>query len=122
MRTATLPAVRVAPELRARVEANLRPGETLSTYIEQVVEEHTRWREEDAAFIARAIDASKRLDAGGKFFTAEQSIARLRAQIQRARAKQSEPTAKTKTAKVVGASTPKSTPKKPAPRKSRAAA
>jgi hypothetical protein len=87
MRTATLPAVRVSPDTRALIESVLKKGETLSTFIEETVTKHAAWRKEDEAFHARAALASKRLTEGGKFFTAEESIARLRAQVQRARDK-----------------------------------
>ncbi len=84
MRTATLPAVRVSPDTRALIESVLKEGESLSTFIEETVKKHAAWRKEDEAFHARAALASKRLAEGGKFFTAEESIARLRAQVQRA--------------------------------------
>ena len=88
MKTATLPAVRVAPEVRELVESVLKKGESLSTFIEETVKKHAQWRKEDEAFYARAAKASQALHEGGKFYTAEESIARLRAQVQRARDKQ----------------------------------
>lgn len=88
MRTATLPAVRVSPDTRSLIESVLREGETLSTFIEETVKKHAAWRKEDEVFHARAALASKRLAEGGQFFTPEESIARLRAQVQRAREKQ----------------------------------
>jgi hypothetical protein len=108
MRTATLPAVRVSPDTRALIESVLKEGESLSTFIEETVRKHAAWRKEDEAFHARAALASKRLAEGGKFFTAEESIARLRAQVQRARdklaAEQTTSTARKTTAtKTVGA-------------------
>lgn len=92
MRTATLPAVRVSPDTRALIESVLKEGETLSTFIEETVKKYASWRKEDEAFHARAALASERLAAGGKFFTAEESIARLRAQVQRANDKLAAPT------------------------------
>jgi hypothetical protein len=91
MRTATFPAVRTTPEARALVESTLRPGETLSTFIEETVLQKAQWRKEDQAFYARAMAASKRIDEGGPTYTLEETIASLRAQIQRAREKQSTP-------------------------------
>jgi hypothetical protein len=81
MRTATLPAVRTTPETRQLIESVLREGETLSTFIEETVQKHAQWRKEDEAFYARAIAASKRVDAGGPTISAEESIARLRAML-----------------------------------------
>lgn len=88
MRTATLPAVRVTPETRSLVESVLREGETLSTFIEDTVRERAQWRKEDEAFYARAMAAAKRLDESGKSYTLDETIASLRAQIQRARERQ----------------------------------
>ncbi len=112
MKTATLPAVRVSPELRELVESVLKDGESLSMFIEDTVKKHAAWRKEDEAFYARAAQASQNLRDGGKFYTAEESIARLRAQVKRAREKQ---------ALNVQAPTPK--PAKPAtpPRRARRA-
>lgn len=89
MKTATLPAVRVAPEVRELVESVLHEGESLSTFIEETVKQQAQWRKEDEVFYARAAKASQNLRDGGKFYTAEESIARLRAQVQRARGRQS---------------------------------
>lgn len=85
MKTSTLPAVRVTPEVRALIESVLKDGESLSTFIEETVKRQAHWRKEDEAFYARAAKASQNLRDGGKFYTAEESIARLRAQVQRAR-------------------------------------
>jgi hypothetical protein len=103
MKTATLPAVRVAPEVRELVESVLKKGESLSTFIEETVKQQAQWRKEDEAFYARAAKASQNLQEGGKFYTAEESIARLRAQVQRAREKQTVtmPSANTMPAKAV---------------------
>ncbi|QTD44595.1 YlcI/YnfO family protein [Ottowia testudinis] len=84
MRTATLPAVRVTPETRSLIESVLREGETLSTFIEQAAVGQAQWRQEDDAFHARGLAAAARLDAGGPSFTADQSLARLRALAQKA--------------------------------------
>jgi hypothetical protein len=79
MRTATFPVVRTTPETRALVESTLRPGETLSTFIEESVLEIAKRRKEDEAFYARAIAASKRVDAGEPTISSAESYARLKA-------------------------------------------
>jgi hypothetical protein len=81
MSAATFPVVRTTAENRAFVESALRPDETLSSFIEASVMERARWRKEDEAFYARAIAASKRIDAGGPTISAEESIARLKAML-----------------------------------------
>ena len=79
MRTATFPVVRTTPETRAFVEAALRHGETLSTFIEESVLERAKRRNEDDEFYARAIAASKRVDSGEPTISSAESYARLKA-------------------------------------------
>lgn len=53
MKTATIPSLRVAPELRRAAESVLREGETLSGFVEQAIRagiERRRLRDE---FVAR---------------------------------------------------------------------
>jgi hypothetical protein len=89
MKTATLPAVRVAPELRELVESVLKEGESLSTFIEETVKQYAQWRKEDQAFYAEAARRSALLKAGKmKTITAEESIKRLRAQVEKKKAAQ----------------------------------
>ena len=64
MKTATLPAVRVAPEVRQLVESVLYEGESLSTFIEETVKKQAQWRKEDQAFYAEALRRSKLLKEG----------------------------------------------------------
>lgn len=79
MSASTFPVVRTTAENRAFVESALRPNETLSAFIEESVMERARARKEDEAFYARAIAASKRIDAGGKTYTIDEVMASLRA-------------------------------------------
>ncbi len=89
MKTATLPAVRVAPQVHELVESVLKKGESLSTFIEETVKRHAQWRKEDEAFYAEAARRSALLKAGKmKVITAEESIRRLRAQIEKKKALQ----------------------------------
>ncbi len=89
MKTATLPAVRVAPQVRELVESVLKEGESLSTFIEEAAKIHARWRKEDQAFYAEAMRRSALLKAGKmKTITAEESIRRLRNQIEKKKAAQ----------------------------------
>lgn len=87
MRTATFPAVRTSPENRALVESVLRPGETLSTFIEETLHQKAQWRKDDEAFYAKAMQAANGIREGGKTYTLDETITSLRAQIQRARNK-----------------------------------
>ena len=95
MRTATFPAVRTTPENRALVESVLRPGETLSTFIEETLQEKARWRKEDEAFYTRAFEAAQRIREGGKTYTIDEVMTSLRAKTEK---KQKELAAKAKPA------------------------
>lgn len=85
MRTATYPAVRTAPHKRDLVQSMLLEGETLSSFIDETLFERALARQEDQAFYARAIAASKRIDAGGPTISAEESYALLKAIADRAK-------------------------------------
>ena len=82
MKSATIPAVRVEPELRAEVEALLADGETLSEFVESSVRQTVSQRRNQAEFMARALrslDNAKRagvtVDADVVFNKLEQRLA-----------------------------------------------
>ena len=66
MKTATIPSVRVEPELRAEVESLLSEGETMSEFVEASVRATVLRRRNQAEFIARGLcsldDALRRGD------------------------------------------------------------
>ena len=53
MKTATIPSVRVAPELRAEVESCLGEGESISEFVEASVRAAVQRRRHQAEFLAR---------------------------------------------------------------------
>lgn len=55
MKTATIPSVRVEPELRAEVESLLGEGETVSEFVEASVRATVLRRRNQAEFIARGL-------------------------------------------------------------------
>ena len=55
MKTATIPSVRVEPELRAEVESLLGEGETVSEFVEASVRAAVQRRHHQAVFIARGL-------------------------------------------------------------------
>ena len=80
MKTATLPAVRVTPQVRALAESVLKEGETLSMFVEDSVRKQAQMREEDREFYARGLRASAMVKAGTmKTYTVAESMAGLRA-------------------------------------------
>ncbi|MBS7808121.1 hypothetical protein [Variovorax sp. PCZ-1] len=83
MSAATFPVVRTTAEDRAFVESVLRPNETLSSFIQESIMERARARKEDEAFYARAMEASRRIDAGGKTYTIDEVMTSLRAMTEK---------------------------------------
>ena len=89
MKSSTIPAVRVEPELREQLEQVLQEGETLSSFVETSVRETVRRRIEQAEFVARGIaslDAAKRT---GQLVDADVVVAKLQARLDKARTNKS---------------------------------
>lgn len=87
MKTSSIPAVRVEPELREQLERVLQEGETLSSFVETSVRETVRRRVEQAEFVARGIaslDAAKRT---GRFVGADTVFSKLQTRLDQARRK-----------------------------------
>jgi hypothetical protein len=85
MKTATLPPIRVAPDLRLELEGVLEQGESLSQFVENAVRATVTKRKTQAEFIRRgiaAIEATQRYSSG---IPAEQVIAKLEAKLAAAR-------------------------------------
>lgn len=57
MKSALLPATRVTPALRRRVESLLEEGETVSSFIEAAVARHAELRSAQQAFLQRGLEA-----------------------------------------------------------------
>jgi hypothetical protein len=70
-RTATLPPIRIAPETKARLEAVLRKGESLTQFIESAVSSEAEFRAEQSAAVARARKALRSADKGVGVMTAD---------------------------------------------------
>lgn len=77
MKTATLPPLRVAPELRQAAEAVLREGESLSSFMEQSLRDEVNRRRNQAEFIARGLAAREEAKRTGVYYTVEESLAAL---------------------------------------------
>lgn len=87
MKTATLPSLRVGPELREAAESVLKQGETLSGFIETSVRETIERRRVRAEFIARGLAAREEIAKTGVFFAAQEVHAELSAKLAKARAR-----------------------------------
>ena len=66
MRTTTLPALRVTPEMRREVEALLEKGETLSAFVLDAVTRSIEYRQAQRGFIARGLASRKRTQETGE--------------------------------------------------------
>ena len=87
MKTASLPSLRVDPALREAAEAVLQEGETLSSFVEQSVRAQIRFRQQQAAFIARGLDSRARARQSGRYVDADEVLAGLGSQLEKARNK-----------------------------------
>jgi predicted transcriptional regulator len=87
MKTATLPSLRVEPELREAAESVLQEGETLSGFIEASVRETVERRRTRAEFIARGLASREEARRTGEFYPAREVHAELARMLEGARAK-----------------------------------
>ncbi|MFO1199335.1 MAG: YlcI/YnfO family protein [Burkholderiaceae bacterium] len=85
MKTATLPSVRVEPELRAEVESVLDEGETLSEFVEASVRASVERRKFLAEFIARGLRSREEVRSTGECIDAGVVIGKLERKLVAAR-------------------------------------
>lgn len=77
MKTATLPSLRVEPELRLAAENVLQAGETLSSFIEQAVRDNVTRRQVQQAFIARGLAGRDEARSAGEYFSSDSVLQEL---------------------------------------------
>ncbi|CAD7028421.1 prevent-host-death protein [Pseudorhizobium endolithicum] len=82
MKSATLPSLRVEPELRAAAESVLKEGETLSAFVENSVKAQIHYRKTQAEFIARGLASREKAKQTGIYYDADDVHAELRAMLQ----------------------------------------
>lgn len=85
MKTATLPSLRVAPELRQAAEAVLQEGETLSGFVEESVRRQIEFRHAQQTFIARGLASGEAAKKSGKYVSAEAVLEKLGKRLEQAR-------------------------------------
>jgi hypothetical protein len=83
MKSATLPPLRVTPDLRAAAESVLEEGESLSSFVETSVRKQIEFRRVQKEFIARGLAAREDARRTGAYYTVEQSMAALDAILQK---------------------------------------
>lgn len=87
MKTATLPSLRVDPELRQAAEAVLHKGESLSSFMEQSLRDEVNRRRMQAEFVARGLAARDEARRTGEYYHADTVHAELRGMLAEAEAK-----------------------------------
>ena len=87
MKTASMPSLRVDPELRHDAESVLLEGETLSSFMEQALRSSIQSRRVQKEFIARGLtsrDEAKRTD---EYFAAEDVLSEMKEMLSQAEAR-----------------------------------
>ena len=107
MKTASIPALRVAPELRQAAESVLDEGETLSSFLEQSLRANIARRNQEKEFVARGLRSRDQARRSGQYVVADDVLGELDAMLAKA-------AAKTKTG--TGAKAPAGTPARRKPR------
>ena len=85
MKTAAIPAVRVAPELRQAAEDVLQAGETLSAFVEESVRRNVEFRQAQKAFIERGLASAKAARKSGKYVSSVAMLGKLSRRLDKAR-------------------------------------
>ena len=86
MKTATIPSIRVEPDLRDELEKVLREGESLSAFVEASVRDNVERRLAQAAFIKRGIASLGAAMRSGEYVSADDVVRGLDARLSKARA------------------------------------
>ena len=87
MKPATMPALRVQPELRQAAEEILRPGETLSAFVEDSLRRNVEFRRVQQEFIARGLASRDAAKKSGIYFSADEVLQELDGMLASARKK-----------------------------------
>lgn len=87
MKTATIPSVRVEPELRAEIETMLAEGETLSEFVEASVRAGLERRRVHAEFIARGLRSRDEAHRTGQYVEADTVLDTLQRKLDAARSR-----------------------------------
>lgn len=72
MKTATIPSLRVDPELRHAAESVLQDGESLSSFVEQSIRSNVEHRRMQKEFIARGLASRDEARRTGEYYTSDE--------------------------------------------------
>ncbi len=85
MKSATIPSLRVDPELRTAAEDVLEEGETLSSFVEQSIRDGVQRRQAQREFIARGLRSRNAARRSQEYVPAPKVLARLEGMLERAK-------------------------------------
>lgn len=77
MKTATIPSLRVAPELREAAENILEKGETLSSFVEQAIKKSISARQVQHEFISRGLLSGDEARRNNEYYPASDVLDEL---------------------------------------------
>jgi predicted transcriptional regulator len=86
MKTASIPSLRVAPELRQAAENVLKEGETLSGFVEQSIRANIERRQFQQEFIARGLASRDEAKRTGIYYSSEEVMDELKSKLAAKRA------------------------------------
>ncbi len=87
MKTASIPSLRVNPELRHAAESVLQDGETLSSFVEQSLRSNIERRRFQQEFVARGLASRDEALRTGEYISAENVLRELDDMLVQAEAK-----------------------------------
>jgi hypothetical protein len=85
-KTATIPSLRVEPELRAAAESVLEKGETLSAFVEDALKKQVHFRKTQAEFVARGLAGLEEAERTGVYYTSDEILGELQEMLEAKRA------------------------------------
>ena len=86
MKSASIPSLRVDPELRAAAESVLQEGETLSAFVESSLRAQIRYRRTQEEFIARGLASREEAKRTGIYYSSDDVFAMLKSKLDAAKA------------------------------------
>lgn len=81
MKSATIPSLRVDPELRLEAESVLQEGETLSSFVEQSLKANIERRKLHKEFVSKGLASRENARTTGAYFSAESVLGELDAML-----------------------------------------
>lgn len=87
MKSATIPPLRVTPDLRQDAESVLREGESLSSFVEDSLRRQIERRKLQSEFIARGLAARESARSSGQYASKDELMDSLRSILEESKSK-----------------------------------